>query len=94
MILSFLLPCVVKGAIVQYARGKLCLGSKDGPASERGALSLISCNSSILSFFDDSPDPLGNPQIAAADTMLCVNDDDVKCVEGNDIFYHACQGGI
>lgn len=87
------LSCV-DSALVQYSKGKLCLGSKGGVAAgEHGALALISCqNTGLQSVFDDAVDPLGHPQIAAAGTSVCVNDDDVKCTPGNDMFFHACQG--
>jgi hypothetical protein len=91
LITSFLILWTGSAALVQFSKGAQCLGTSMQP-SEHGPLSLVSCDSTAA-YFDDAPDPLGSPQIASvlSDRKLCVNDDSIKCVDGNDMFLHACQ---
>ena len=92
-------------AVQFFDASQRCLQlSTDDPSAapkEREALAVATSNcsptSSIESIWLLSLDPLGNPQIQtyASETSagLCINDDSVKCNEGNAIFLHACQGG-
>jgi hypothetical protein len=84
---------------VQFAHNGSCLAAVR--SSERSPLKLGPCQASEpprwLNIWNAAKGALGSPQLAVAGSQasgrgLCLNDDSVRCVAGNDLFLHECQG--